>query len=297
MEIYQLRTLLAVAREGSITRASERLFLSQPAISAHIKAMEDELGIALFERTPRGMSLTANGAQLLERAGRIMALHREFIEEARRIKGRISGRVRLGAIRNPSARVLGRLLARLSHACPDIEVALTHGTSGEIARAIRGGSLDAGFYAEAGAPDDSLHAIEAGRFAVRLAAPPGWAANAASPDWRALAGRPWICPQPGTCCGQVLDEWFDSQGFRPAHMVSIDQESVTATLIAGGVGIGLLHAETAQRAQARGEAELLGGPVREVALLFACLRERRQEPLISAAISAAREAAAHEGSA
>ena len=58
----------------------------------------------------------------------------------------------------------------------------------------------------------------------------------------------------------------------------------------------LLHAETAQRAQARGEAELLGGPVREVALLFACLRERRQEPLISAAISAAREAAAHEGS-
>ena len=59
MEIYQLRTLLAVAREGSITRAFERLFLSQPAISAHIKAMEDELGIALFERTPRGMSLTA----------------------------------------------------------------------------------------------------------------------------------------------------------------------------------------------------------------------------------------------
>ena len=143
----------------------------------------------------------------------------------------------------------------------------------------------------------SLHAIEAGRFAVRLAAPPGWAANAASPDWRALAGRPWICPQPGTCCGQVLDEWFDSQGFRPARMVSIDQESVTATLIAGGVGIGLLHAETAQRAQARGEAELLGGPVREVALLFACLRERLQEPLISAAISAAREAAAHEGGA
>ena len=45
MEIYQLRTLLAVAREGSITRASERLFFSQPAINAHIKAMEDELGI------------------------------------------------------------------------------------------------------------------------------------------------------------------------------------------------------------------------------------------------------------
>ncbi len=50
MEIYQLRTFVTVAREGSITRASELLFLSQPAVSAHIKAMEDELGLVLFER-------------------------------------------------------------------------------------------------------------------------------------------------------------------------------------------------------------------------------------------------------
>lgn len=58
MEIYQLRTFVTIAKEGSITRASELLFLSQPAVSAHIKAMEDELGLVLFERTPRGMSLT-----------------------------------------------------------------------------------------------------------------------------------------------------------------------------------------------------------------------------------------------
>ena len=58
MDIYQLRTFVTVARERSITRSSEVLHLSQPAVSAHIKALEDTLGLALFERTPRGKSLT-----------------------------------------------------------------------------------------------------------------------------------------------------------------------------------------------------------------------------------------------
>ncbi|MEG1056341.1 MAG: LysR family transcriptional regulator, partial [Janthinobacterium sp.] len=53
MEIHHLKTFATVAREGSITRASERLFLSQPAVSAHVKAMEDYLGLTLFERTAR----------------------------------------------------------------------------------------------------------------------------------------------------------------------------------------------------------------------------------------------------
>ncbi|HEY1407941.1 MAG TPA: LysR family transcriptional regulator, partial [Promineifilum sp.] len=68
MEIYQLRTFVTVARESSITRAWELLFLSQPAVSAHIKAMEDELGLVLFDRTPRGMGLTSHGVKLLAKA-------------------------------------------------------------------------------------------------------------------------------------------------------------------------------------------------------------------------------------
>jgi DNA-binding transcriptional LysR family regulator len=56
MDIYQLKTFVVVAREGSITRASEILHLSQPSVSAHIKVIEDALDLALFERTPRGDS-------------------------------------------------------------------------------------------------------------------------------------------------------------------------------------------------------------------------------------------------
>lgn len=64
MDIYQPRTFVVVARERSITRASELLHLSQPAVSAHAEALEDALGLAVFERTPRGMSLTRDGERV-----------------------------------------------------------------------------------------------------------------------------------------------------------------------------------------------------------------------------------------
>ena len=66
MELYQLRSFAAVAEENHLTRAAERLHLSQPAVSGHIKALEGELGVRLFERASTGMELTAAGKELLE---------------------------------------------------------------------------------------------------------------------------------------------------------------------------------------------------------------------------------------
>lgn len=289
MEIYQLRTFVTVAREGSITRASELLFLSQPAVSAHIKAMEDELGLVLFERTPRGMSLSGNGAKLLARAEQMIAMQRDFIDEARRIKGRVSGKIRLGSNRSTSAQMLGKLLTRLSDTCPEMEVALEYGRSAEIVRAIRSGALDAGFYNDDGNPDTDLQTIEVDRFGVFLAVPRGWSDASVRPDWQKLARMPWICPASNTCCGRAAESLFARNGFRPEKLVSVDQESVTRTLIAGGVGVGLLHADTAREAEVKGEVELLGGVQQEVRVLFANLRGRTHDPLIGAVAAAVRE--------
>jgi DNA-binding transcriptional LysR family regulator len=289
MEIYQLRTFVTVAKEGSITRASDLLFLSQPAVSAHIKALEDELGLALFERTPRGMSLSGQGAKLLARAEQMIAMQRDFIDEARRIKGRVSGKILLGSNRSTSAQVLGKLLTRLSETCPEIEVALEYGRSAEILRAIRSGALDAGFYNDDGNPDAELETIAVDRFGVFLAAPRGWIEAPAHPDWQKLARLPWICPASNSCCGRVAEGLFERNGFRPEKLVSVDQESVTRTLIAGGVGVGLLHADTARDAAAKGEVELIGGAQQDVRVLFAYLSGRARDPLIGALSAAVRE--------
>src|SRR5689334_12480824 len=132
MDLHQLKTFVVVAREGSITRASELLHLSQPAVSAHIKAIEDSLEIALFERTPRGMSLTTEGKRLLAKAEQTLGAHQALIDEATRIKGRLAGKLRIGSGSNSNNEAVGRLLTGLSERCPDVEVTLKHGTSQEI---------------------------------------------------------------------------------------------------------------------------------------------------------------------
>lgn len=282
MEIYQLRTFVAVAHDGSITRAADRLYLSQPAVSAHIKALEETLGLALFERTARGMSLTGDGQRLLAKAEQTLAAHRELLDEATRLKGHLTGRLRLGAGSNASTDHIGRLLTVLSDRCPEVEVTLQHGNSLEILSSIRNGTLDAGFYNEAGEPDAVLHTVEVARFAIYLAAPPGLAAAAQPLDWKALADVPWICPTSGACCGQAAELLFQKHHIRPKRIISIDRESVTRTLIAGGVGVGLLHAETAKTAQLAGEVELVCEAQKSARVLFAHLAGRVQDPVLSA---------------
>ena len=288
MEIHQLRTFVAVAREGSITRASERLGLSQPAVSAHIKAIEDSLGLTLFDRTARGMSLTSDGQRLLAKAEQTLGAHQELIDEANRIKGRLTGRLRLGTASNSSDEALGRFLTVLSERCPEVEVALQHGTSLDILNGIRGGSLDAGFYNEAGESDAELTTIEVARFGIYLAAPPGLVAASQPLDWEALAELPWICPTSSTCCARAAESLFKTHQIRPKRIINIDRENVTRTLIAGGVGVGLLHAGIAKEASDNGEVELVCEVEKLVRVLFAHLASRAEDPLLTAVSSIVR---------
>ncbi|HWU03768.1 MAG TPA: LysR family transcriptional regulator [Novosphingobium sp.] len=96
MEIQQLRHFLAVVRHGSIGQAAEMLNLSQPGLSRSIRALEEMLGLALFERKARGVTLTEHGRQLLTRAEVIVNEHDRAIAEARSASSLRSGDVRLG---------------------------------------------------------------------------------------------------------------------------------------------------------------------------------------------------------
>lgn len=281
MDIYQLRTFVTVARQGSITRTAELLFLSQPAISAHIKTLEDELGLTLFERTPRGMSLTAQGLALLAKAEQLLALHQEIKSDARQLTGQLSGRVRLGSNRTPSAQVLSKLLAQLAETCPRLEVSLEYGSAAEIIDGIEKGRIDAGFYTADTSPG-GLMQLPVDSFGVYLAAPLGWVDATQPADWPQLSQLPWICPASNTCCGRLAEQLFAAHNFRPLKTIHVDQEHVTRTLIAGGVGLGLLHQPTALDAQSKNELVLLGPALQQVQVWFGLLAQRQAEPLLQA---------------
>lgn len=285
MDIYQLKTFVTVAREGSITRASELLHLSQPAVSAHIKAMEEALGLSLFERTPRGMSLTRDGQRLLAKAEQTLAAHQELMAEASRSKGELTGKLRLGAGSNSNNEAIGRLLTVLSERSPGVEVTLKHRTSQEILAGIRNGSLDAGFYNEPGEAERDLATIEVARFTIHLAAAPGVVPASSKPDWKAIAELPWIYPTEAACCSRTAEKLFTLHRFKPKRIISADRQDVTRTLVVSGIGVGLLHADTARDAQRRGEVDLLFEAETPVRVLFAHLASRAQDPVLVAASS------------
>jgi len=289
MDIHQLKTFVAVAREGSITRASELLHLSQPAVSAHIKAIEDTLELALFERTPRGMSLTPEGQRLLAKAEQTLAVHRDLMQEATRIRGRLSGKLRIGVGGNSNQATAGKLVALFAEQHPDVEVALKHVTSLDVLAGLRNGTFDAGFYNEVDEADPALSALEVSRFSIYLAAPPGRIDASAPLDWRALAALSWIYPTSSACCGRAAEGLFRAHRVRPKNVVNVDREDVTRTLVAGGTGVGLLHEETAKAAQRLGEVDLLLESPTRVSVLFAHLASREEDPVLAAATSILRE--------
>lgn len=98
MELYQLRSFAAVAESGHLTRAAEILHISQPALSAQIKALEDEFEVALFERTPSGMRLTAAGKKLLPEAEKTLYAAQTLRDEAQNMKGAVASTVTVGTM-------------------------------------------------------------------------------------------------------------------------------------------------------------------------------------------------------
>lgn len=114
MDLHKLRTFVTIAQEGNLTRASEALHLSQPAVSAQIKALEDELGLKLFHRLTRGMELTPAGKVLLEEAEKALMAARNVAARAQHLRSGISGEFRLGTISEPLILRLGEFLSALT---------------------------------------------------------------------------------------------------------------------------------------------------------------------------------------
>lgn len=141
-ELRLVRYFLAVAAEGNITRAAERLHISQPSLSAALKQLEAQLGVALLERRGRGVALTASGALLQDRGTALMSHYDTVLAEVRGRGDTPSGRLQLGL--SPSARhAIGpAFLEACTQAAPAVMLYTSEATTGELLRDVSTGKLD-----------------------------------------------------------------------------------------------------------------------------------------------------------
>ena len=128
MEHADLRILEAVARHGSMNRAATELNTVQSNVTARVRFLEDELGVPLFERTSRGVILTAAGQRLLPYAGRLTALLREA-RQAARDEGTPSGSLRIGTLETIASLRLPPVLVAYTQAYPAVSLVVTTGTT------------------------------------------------------------------------------------------------------------------------------------------------------------------------
>ena len=145
MDLRILRYFLAVAEEGNITRASERLHISQPALSTQLAALEDELGQKLFERGARGIELTEKGVALKRRADDLVDLA-ERIEAEIKSKdgGELVGTLSIGAGETPAFRFVARAAEGLRRANPRLNFSISSGNGEDIIAHLQEGTFDLG---------------------------------------------------------------------------------------------------------------------------------------------------------
>src|ERR687885_2438361 len=132
MLLRQLECFLAVARLGNVSRAAEEMYLTQPTLTARIKALEDELGDQLFVRTSRGMRLTEAGKEFVPYAERCVASLEEGRQRLRELRDASGGRLALGTSPGVGTDALPAILERFTAAHPLVSVSVRTGHSEDV---------------------------------------------------------------------------------------------------------------------------------------------------------------------
>lgn len=286
-----LRAFVTVAREGSVSRAAERLHLTQPAVSLKLKQLQDELGLKLFRRRPQGLVLTGDGQNLLPMAEKALAGLAAFEQSARALHSTVRGRLKIGTIVDPEFIRLGAFLHRLVARAPQLETELHQGMSGRVLEQVRTGTLDVGYFLAppGGGPGLAIPELthrELTRFDYHVVAPPGWSARVADTRWSSLAQLPWVVTPPDSVHNRLLSDVMAPQGLVPQGVAQVDQEACMLDLVRAGVGLSLARDALAMAERQERGLVVVDGVKIPCALSFIWRRDRGDEPVIAEALEA-----------
>lgn len=142
MEIRQLRYFVAMAQAGSLMKASEQLHIAQPALSVHLSNLEAELGVKLVERSNRGIKLTEEGENLLERAKHMLSFHDQTVQSLAKPKAATNGRITLGLPSTLPGLIAPALYASFARDLPDVTVYMMDASTAALYEWINAGRLD-----------------------------------------------------------------------------------------------------------------------------------------------------------
>lgn len=259
MDLHQLQAFEAVARERSFTRAAESLFLTQPAVTRQIAALEAELRTRLFDRLGRSVQLTASGEALHRYAEAIVRLTREAEQAVAEIGTGAAGRLSVGASSTLATYVLPPLLRAFRETHPNVELGIHTGVSADVLDMVRAGRVDVGLVTSGESIRDPLLVPTVlADYETRVVVPPGHALvqsdRAATLRATDLAAGPLmlILMETGTNLRAYVDGLLSAAGVTNAPVtMELDNVEAIKRMIEAGLGISLLP-EVSVRAEVAG---------------------------------------------
>jgi len=280
MELYQLKTFITVAEEAHLTRAANRLNISQPSVSAHIKMLEEEFGITLFERSKKGMRLTDKGEFLLQKARTVLNSSAELLKHAENIKGEAVGALKIGININSDILKITHLFERTRIDYPKLNLKIFDSSSHQVEEYLRSGEFDCGYILGdslvSGIMTYYLRSID-----YVLAGPVSWKEKLMKADTQEIASLPWVVHSEGCRMDIIIKKHFNTTSKNLLKAVEAEDETMSKMIMAGA-GLGLMYKNEAKKAEKEGKVVLWPGRSFSLDLFFAYPEARKDDQKIVA---------------
>ena len=273
-----LRAFHAVASHGSFTRAAESLGLTQPTLSAQVKALEESYGVALLDRRGRGVAATSLGEQLLDITRRLFLLEEEADELLSRARDLTAGHLRVAA-GGPYYAV--PLLAAFGARYPGVHISLSIGNSEEVLEALLHYRADVAVISDL-EPDPRLEIIPYAEHRLVVVVPRRhpWARTRGI-RLRDLEGEPMVLREIGSMTRRLFERAIAKAKVAPRVVMEIESREAVSEAVAAGLGIGIVS-----EAEFGHDERLAAVHVTDVTLrtreYVICLKERRRLRIVSA---------------
>jgi DNA-binding transcriptional LysR family regulator len=287
MDLRRLEVFAKVAELGSFSRAAQALSLTQPTVSEHVRALEDELGLSLLDRLGRGATVTPAGQILLSYAVRMLSLAREARQAIDRFQGSMSGELIVGGSTIPGEYVLPALVGSFKTKYPDISISLLIGSSRQVNEWVDEGRVEVGVV---GAPpaSKSLQARTLMDDDIVIAVPSGHAwARRASVTVEDLKGEPLLLRERGSGSREAVERALAERGLGFGDFRIVGEMGSTQAIkqaVRAGVGVSLISRRAVADECRAGLLTCVGITGLEIRRSFHLVtsRERTRSPLAEA---------------
>jgi len=236
----QLKTFLAVARHGNITRAAGEVHLAQSSVTDQIQALEAEMGAPLFERMRAGIALTEAGRAFLPFAERIVLIEEEARFAVRTAAGVTSDTLSIGTLETIASGKLAALLPGFAAAHPDIAIKLVVASSGDLSRQLAAGDLDLTLIFHGSGADDRFKSRRVGEEPLALIAPISFEGRGEL-GFDRLVREPFIATAQGCTYRRLFEAGFGAAGLSPpAPAAEVASIGAIVQMVAAGAGLALV---------------------------------------------------------